>query len=298
MDNTTIDLGPIRLIKGGNRGRYPFCHSLYVPQAGLLIDPGADRDSLARLRETEDVRMVWLSHWHEDHWAQLDLFDDLPLAMSRIDAPPLADLSTFFRWYGVGEELYAVWRPIMEDQFHFRPRKPDRFLKDGEFIDLAGLTVQVIHSPGHTPGHLCFYFLEIETLFLGDIDLTRFGPWYGDRDSDMESIFTSVKRLRHVPAQQWICSHESGVHDSVSDQMWDEYLAVIRRRETTLCQYLASPHTMEEIMAQWIVYGKAHEPEAFYACGERNHMEKHLEKLIKAGAVGFEGGRYHLKKQP
>ena len=39
----SIEIGPLRLIAGGNRGRYPFCHSLYVPGAGLLIDPGADR---------------------------------------------------------------------------------------------------------------------------------------------------------------------------------------------------------------------------------------------------------------
>ncbi|MFO7688176.1 MAG: MBL fold metallo-hydrolase [Desulfobacterales bacterium] len=295
----TVEIGPLRLIAGANKGRYPFCHSLYVPEAGLLIDPGAERASLERLRATEDVRQVWLSHWHEDHWGQLDLFDDLPLAMSRIDAPPMADLSVFFQWYGVGENLYDVWRPLMEEQFHFRPRIPDGYLSDGDIIDLGGLTVEVIHSPGHTPGHLCFYFREIETLFLGDMDLTRFGPWYGDRDSDIEAIIRSVKRLRQIPARRWICSHENGVYHDVCGPMWDAYLAVIERRESALCDFLRNaPRTLDEIAARWIVYGKARQPEDFYAFGERNHMQKHLERLMKAGVVDFEDNRYHLRRDP
>lgn len=297
MGEPDIDLGAIHLIPGDNRGRYPYCNSLYLPDAGLLIDPGSDRDRLSNLAETGAVREIWLSHWHEDHWGHLDLFDDLPLAMNRIDAPPMADLNTFFQWYGVEEELFEVWGPIMEDQFHFRPRKPDRFLKEGEIIELEpGITVEVIHSPGHTPGHLCFYFREMETLFLGDIDLTRFGPWYGDRDSDIEAIYRSVARLRQVPARQWICSHETGFYQSEPGALWDDYLAVIERRENDLCDYLKSgPHSLEEIAAQWIVYGKRREPVAFYAFGERNHMIKHLKRLMDKGAVDLEDGRYHLR---
>jgi hydroxyacylglutathione hydrolase len=265
----------------------------------LLIDPGADRRRLARLRETDDVRMVWLSHWHEDHWKNLDLFDDLPLSMSRADAPPLADLSTFFRWYGVGGELYAIWRPLMEEQFHFRPRTPDRFLEDGDVIDLGGLTAEVIHSAGHTPGHLCFFFREIETLFLSDFDLTRFGPWYGDRDSDIAAIIASVDRLRRIPARKWLCSHEAGIHHEVTDASWDDYLAVIDRRERAICDYLRdAPRTLEEIAGRWIVYGRRREPEAFYACGERNHIKKHLERLRKAGTVDLLAGRYYLRSAP
>jgi glyoxylase-like metal-dependent hydrolase (beta-lactamase superfamily II) len=293
----SIEIGPLRLIAGGNRGRYPFCHSLYVPGAGLLIDPGADRARLEHLRRTEAVRRVWLSHWHEDHWGQLDLFDDLPLAMSRIDAPPLADLAVFLEWYGVGESLYEVWRPLMEEQFHFRPRIPAAYLSDGQVIDLGGLTVEVIHSPGHTPGHLCFFFREIETLFLGDLDLTRFGPWYGDRDSDIEAIIRSVDRLRRIPARRWICSHEKAVYHDLDEALWDAYLAVIERREQAVCAYLeAGPRTLDEIADRWIVYGKPREPKDFYACGERNHMEKHLERLMKAGTVGCENGRYFLRQ--
>jgi len=38
--------GPIRFIPGENRGKYPFCHSLYIDGVGILIDPASDRDRL------------------------------------------------------------------------------------------------------------------------------------------------------------------------------------------------------------------------------------------------------------
>ena len=72
--------GPIRFIPGINRGKYPYCHSLYIEDAKILIDPASDRERLKRLREEVGVEQVWLSHWHEDHFMDLDLFDDLPLA--------------------------------------------------------------------------------------------------------------------------------------------------------------------------------------------------------------------------
>ncbi len=291
-----MQIGPIRLIQGGNRGRYPFCNTLYIEGAGLIIDPGAGRECLGRLRDTEDVQTVWLSHWHEDHWGNLDLFDDLPLAMSPIDAPPMADLDVFFQWYGIDQALSEYWRPIMLNEFHFRSRTPNRLLEDGEVIELAeNLSVEVIHSPGHTPGHLSFYFRENETLFLGDMDLTPFGPWYGDRDSDIDDIYRSVTRLREIPARRWICSHETGFFPEEPGRLWDDYIGVIQRREDAVLDYLKTgPHTLEETSKQWIVYGKRREPEVFYAFGERNHMVKHLERLMARGSVAFENDRYYL----
>ncbi|MBE0558333.1 MAG: MBL fold metallo-hydrolase, partial [Proteobacteria bacterium] len=178
--------GPIRFIPGDNRGRYPFCNSLYIEGAGVLIDPASNRERLIRLRAEQRVKMVWLSHWHEDHFMHLDLFDDLPLWISPSDTPPLADISIFLQWYGFSEEERIFWEPLLRDQFHYRRRFPARHLIGGETIKLGELTVDVIATPGHTPGHLAFFFREPSVLFAGDYDLTRFGPWYGDLFSDID----------------------------------------------------------------------------------------------------------------
>ncbi|MBU2054802.1 MAG: MBL fold metallo-hydrolase, partial [Proteobacteria bacterium] len=101
--------GPVRFLPGENRGRYPFCHSLYIEDAGVLIDPASSRERLIRLHAEQGVKMVWLSHWHEDHFMHLDLFDDLPLWVSPLDAPPLADLQVLLDWYGFNAEERPFW---------------------------------------------------------------------------------------------------------------------------------------------------------------------------------------------
>lgn len=289
--------GPVWLIPGENKGRYPSCHSVFIENAGVLIDPSSDRERLRQLKDSGKVRMVWLSHWHEDHFRDLDLFDDLPLWMNEQDAPPLSDMDVFFSWYGMDDEnsasLRSQWEPIMEKQFHFRPRKPEKFLSEGDVVDLDGITVEVIHIPGHTPGHLAFYFREEEILFMADCDLTPFGPWYGDRYSSIEDTIQSIERLRNIPAKIHLTAHETGVLKNPPDQLWSAYRDVIWKREFALLDCLSEPKTISEIVDEWIVYGKERKPREFYAFGEQAHMEKHLERLIRNQEVRFESGKYY-----
>ena len=286
--------GPIRFIPGENRGKYPFCHSLFIEGAGVLFDPASDRKQLKRLRKDKKVKTVWLSHWHEDHFMHLDLFDDLPLWISREDSPQLADVELFLDGYGIEkEEDRRLWRDIVTTQFNFRPRKPARHLSDGQQIQLDTVTVEVIHTPGHTPGHLCFFFQEPGVLFLGDYDLTPFGPWYGDRDSSISQTISSVERLRKIPAKIWLTSHEKGVFEEPPNDLWDTYLKVIHQRERKLLDFLITPKTMAEIVDEWIVYQRPREPTDFYAFGEQMIMQKHLDLLASNSAVAKDCNRYY-----
>ncbi len=287
--------GPIRFIPGDNRGRYPFCNSLYIEGAGVLIDPASSRERLIRLRAEQGVKMVWLSHWHEDHFMHLDLFDDLPLWISAADAPPLADISLFLHWYGFSAEERFYWEPLLRDQFHFRPRRPTRYLIGGETIKLGKISVDVIATPGHTPGHLAFLFRELSVLFAGDYDLTRFGPWYGDLFSDIDGTRASVDCLRKISAGTVLTGHESGVFADPPKELWQRYEAVITERERKLLAVLEEPRSLEEIVDTWIIYGKPRSPKAFFAFGERVHMIKHLDHLRKRGLVTQENGLYRRK---
>jgi hydroxyacylglutathione hydrolase len=287
--------GPIRFIPGDNRGRYPYCNSLYIEGAGVLIDPASNRDRLIRLRAEQDVKMVWLSHWHEDHFMHLDLFDDLPLWISPDDTPPLADIAIFLQWYGFSEEERRFWEPLIRDQFHFRPRRPARYLIGGETIKLGEISVDVIATPGHTPGHLAFLFHEPSVLFAGDYDLTRFGPWYGDLFSDIDGTRASIDRLRGIPVRIVLTGHESGIFEHPRSELWQRYGAVISERECKLLTVLEKPRSLEEIVDAWIIYGKPREPKAFFAFGERVHVIKHLDHLQKRGLVVGENGLYRRK---
>lgn len=285
--------GPVRLIRGANRGRYPHSHSVYVEGAGVLIDAGADAAAYRELLAGPGVKEVWLSHWHEDHLTHLDLFAGLPLRIMAADAAPLTDIESFLDGYGIGREEYRdYWRRTLPADFHFRPRQATSHFTPGELIDLGSCTVEVIHAPGHTPGFTAFFFREPRVLFLGDYDLTAFGPWYGDRDGSIEDTIASVRRLQRLPAKVWLTSHEDGCFEGDVTAAFDVYLAVIDAREAKLLDLLAQPRTFDEIVAACIVYRKPREPKAFFEWGEGAIMGKHLERLMRRGAVTLEEGRY------
>jgi hydroxyacylglutathione hydrolase len=285
--------GPVRFLPGPNNGKYPYCHSIFIEGAGILIDPSSDRQRLEALRDTHDVNAVWLSHWHEDHFMHLDLFDGLPLAMHAADAPFLENMQAFLDGYGIEDtDTRDAWKPLLEEIFHFRPRQPDMLLEEKEGLSIGDVTVDILHTPGHTPGHLCLFFHEPEVLFLADYDLTAFGPWYGDRQSSIAETEASVRRLQGLPARVWLTCHETGVFEAAPPPLWDRYLDVIRRRRADLLALLTKPRSMSDIVDAWIVYKRPREPLAFYRHAEQSLMEKHLEELMAVGRVVQEGRRY------
>ena len=85
--------------------------------------------------------------------------------------------------------------------------------------------------------------------FLGDYDLTRFGPWYGDRDGSIDETIASVRRLQQLPAKVWLTSHEDGCFEGDVAETFDRYLAVIDEREAKLLDFLAAPRTLADIVA-------------------------------------------------
>ena len=156
----------------------------------------------------------------------------------------------------------------------------------------GGLTAVVLHTPGHTPGHCCFHFPDQGLIYLADIDLSRFGPWYGDRGSDIDQTIKSVKRMAGLIDQTWIASHEQAVFEGNIEKEAQQYLSVIKQREDQLCALLKEPKTIEEIVAARIIYKKPREPKDFYEFGEWSMITKHLERLLKSGQIVRESGKY------
>ena len=138
---------------------------------------------------------------------------------------------------------------------------------------------------------------EPGVLFLGDYDLTPFGPWYGDVYSSIEETLTSLERLRRIPARVWITGHEQGVFEEDPGELWDNYGNVIWEREQRLLELLSQPRSRQDIVEAWIVYGKPREPRYFFEFGEWGIMEKHLDRLIRLGLVEHVKGRYVRREE-
>lgn len=288
--NSENIFGPVRVIKGKNNGRYPYCHSFYLEEDKILIDPASNRNEIERLKSHNQIKTVWLTHWHEDHIMHLDLFKNFPLWMSEEDSYPLKDLEVYLDWFDAGDEKFrTMFRESMVQQFNFSPRFADRFLKDGEIIQLESSSIEVIQTPGHSPGHLAFFLKESGILILGDYDLSSFGPWYGDTYSSIKDTIKSINRLRNIPAKLWLTSHEKGIYTENPGEIWDAYINKIDERECELFDLLKNPKTMHEIIHSWIIYKRERQPIEFYESAERALISKHLEKLIQEDKVVKEG---------
>jgi hydroxyacylglutathione hydrolase len=287
--------GRLRFICGENRGKYPFNHSLYIDggDARVIIDPASSLEKLSCLRDKEGVDMIWLSHWHEDHFHYVYLFGDCSLWISERDFPPLTDIEIFLDWYGVKDDSRRdYWKKEMWERFNFQPRHKARFIGDDEKIDLGQVQVQVIATPGHTPGHLSFFFPEEEVLFLGDYDLTAFGPWYGDVASSIDETIKSIRRLKEIPAKKWIACHEDGLFEENPGELWERYENIVYDRERKIMEFLKKPHTLEEISAAWLIYGKPRKPLEFFEFNEQALVNKHLERLEKRGQIVRDKDQY------
>jgi glyoxylase-like metal-dependent hydrolase (beta-lactamase superfamily II) len=290
-----VQLGKVRFISGDNGGKYPFNHSLYLKgdNARVIIDPSCGLQKLTDLKQKDGIDQVWLSHWHEDHIGFLNLFDSCMLRISEQDFPPLTNINIFLDWYGIKEkQMREIWKNIMLNNFNYHPQQEALFLKDKENINLGALTVKIIATPGHTPGHLSFFFPDEEILFLGDYDLTSFGPWYGDVYSSIEQTIKSIHRLKNIPARRWIASHNTGLFEENPGKLWDDYENVIYQREERILKFLNKPKTLEEILAAWLIYGRPREPKEFFEFNERALVGKHIEYLERQGKIAMDKNNY------
>ncbi|MFO8049983.1 MAG: MBL fold metallo-hydrolase [Desulfosudaceae bacterium] len=292
----TQRFGRLVFIPGQNKGKYPFCNSLFVDdEIRAVIDPAAGQAAMTELAQTEKPHIVINSHYHEDHFTWNYLFDEAGLYVHAADAPCFTSLEILLDAYGVDDPAeIAGWKHILEEEFNFREKTPSRLLRDGEVLDFGRTRLTVVHTPGHTPGHCGFYCAEEGVLFTGDLDMTSFGPWYGDRVSDIGDTLSSIDRLLEFPAEIYVTSHNMGVIRENFAALSRTYRNVIAEREEKITGLMDEPRTVEEIADHWPIYKKPRQPLVFYQFGERGMVRKHLEYLVAQGRAAVANERYYL----
>jgi len=285
----------ICLITGINNGKYPYCHTLLIEDdITVLIDPASDPEFLKTLADKNKIDVIILSHYHEDHFWFSYIFPDAELWAPEDDAPALESLDRLLYEYRMEGERRERWKKILLEHFHYQPRRVSRLLKEGQKINLGKINLQVLHTPGHTPGHSCFLLSEQELIYLADIDLTGFGPYYGDRGSDIDLMIQSIKRVSELPCKTFIVSHEKPIYYNSIEKEALNYLSVIYEREEMIKSLLKKPKTIEEILSARIIYKKPREPKDFYEFSEWSMITKHLERMIRKGQVMLLEDKYLL----
>jgi glyoxylase-like metal-dependent hydrolase (beta-lactamase superfamily II) len=145
----------------------------------IVIDAAHDADAIKATVGSRRVNAILCTHGHNDH----------------IDAAPaLADLTGAPIWlHPADAALWGMAHPI---------RQPDAELHAGQVVTVAGIDLQVLHTPGHSPGAVCFYAPALGAVFSGDT-LFAGGPGATGRSfSDFPTIIDSIShRLLNLPAE-------------------------------------------------------------------------------------------------
>jgi glyoxylase-like metal-dependent hydrolase (beta-lactamase superfamily II) len=268
----------IWFVEGENRGRYPYAHSLYLDggAGNLLVDTGAGQ-ALENL--TGRVDEVVLTHYHRDHVKANHLFKGASFSVHTADAPGVESREGFYRLSGLDQiDLEAYWK--MVGQIDFTAVEVDRYLGDGDSFDLGKVRLKVLHLPGHTPGHSGFLIEQYGLIYSSDIDLTSFGPWYGNPSSDLDAFRQSIKRVRDLEPELLITSHSSPVTEQINEKL-TAYGAVLDQRDEAILGFLKQqPAGIEEIVSQQIIY-RNHNGQEALRYFEKSMIMKHLESLQK-----------------
>ncbi len=173
-------------------------------KTGVVIDPGGDIDTIAKAISDNGLTItaIWLTHGHIDHaGGAMELKDALGVDIvgpHEDDRPLLANLEAQAARFGLTGAV--------------RNCTPDRFLTEGEKVAFAGHAFEVLHCPGHAPGHVVYFnraaaFAHVgDVLFSGSIGRTDLPG--GDHDALIRSI--KEKLLPLGDDVGFICGHGPG----------------------------------------------------------------------------------------
>jgi glyoxylase-like metal-dependent hydrolase (beta-lactamase superfamily II) len=294
----------VTVLVGPSGGIYPGGCPVLVEgtESTAIIDPSLDVHAVGvpPLPDGRQVEHVVLTHVHEDHVAGLTSFPAAAVHVHPEDLLGIASLDGLMHMYGMPEGPVAdAWRRIVVEDFHYVARPDAVPLLPDDRLDLGGVSLRLVHLPGHTRGHSAVVIEEpgVDTVaVVGDIDLSSFGPYYGDAWSDLESFERSLVEVCRIPARWYVTFHHKGIIEgrATFTEAVERFTGVIGAREARLLAYLEHPRTMDEIAAHRFIYRPGVDL-PFVDSVERRSMTMHLERLERRGVVRRDGTTWVLR---
>lgn len=180
----------------------------------VLIDPGEEPQRLIDAITDLDltIEAILITHCHFDHVgavAPLARATNAPVYCPEIEVPILADIMTY-TWPGAGP---------------YESYQADKTVAGGEALELAGMSLRVLSTPGHSPGHVSYWLPEQNTLFCGDV---IFRGSVGRTDLPGASWPTLAKSLclilETVPGQTMLYPGHMGLTTLAQEQKTNPFL--------------------------------------------------------------------------
>lgn len=164
-----------------------------------VIDPGPNdsghQEALERAIDGRPIKAIILSHTHRDHSAS---------------AQRLADLWGVPLWFGGQHRLS---RPLRRFEINFIKRScdwdlmPNRILTDGETLDIGGVAISVVTTPGHCANHLAFGLVGTPLLLTGDHIMGWSSTLVSVPDGSMADYLASLDKVIALPFAHYIPAH-------------------------------------------------------------------------------------------
>lgn len=175
----------------------------------LIIDPGDDSNYIQQILTDEEAKpaQIVLTHGHFDHvLAATDLILNLniPLSIHEEDVFLLKNASNSSMYYS--DNSNKVPYP-----------KPTSLLKDKDIIKFGKSSLEVMHTPGHTPGSICLYSKKDNIVFVGDLVFE--GGYLGRTDfsyGNNKALEESLQKVLKLPKQTKVLSGH-GIDTSIQE---------------------------------------------------------------------------------
>jgi glyoxylase-like metal-dependent hydrolase (beta-lactamase superfamily II) len=187
---------------------------------GLMVDPGEEPDKLLRAIDALGVTLdgILLTHTHFDHIgavAPVARATGAEVWVPQIEKVVLADINSFVPWPGFGP---------------FEDYDAEHTLTGGERLELAGFEIDVLFTPGHSPGHVSFSVPDERAVFSGDVlfqgSVGRTDLPGGDWGTLLESIRTLIDTL---PPETTVYPGHMGITTLGAERATNPFLAELAR---------------------------------------------------------------------
>ena len=187
---------------------------------GLIVDPGEEAERILGAVEELGIGVdaILLTHTHFDHIgavAPVARATGAPVYCPEIEVPVLADINSYVPWPEFGP---------------YESYEADETVAGGERLMLAGLGVDVLFTPGHSPGHVTYALPDEEALFSGDV---LFRDSVGRVDlpgGDWPTLLESLRRLvEGYPEQTTVYPGHMGITTLGAERASNPFLAELAR---------------------------------------------------------------------
>ncbi|HOB96200.1 MAG TPA: MBL fold metallo-hydrolase [Aquabacterium sp.] len=283
-----LRFGPVAVHLGEKSGKYPDGNQVIVQGADLRVAFDTPQVANRIGPDFDGVDLVILGHVHEDHMAGLHRVPRAAVQVHQADLAAAQSWAGLSAHFGYPPEVLAPMKTKIEAEFCYAPRPDATAYADGAVWQLGGgVSVRAQHLPGHTAGHCALIEQSHGVAFIGDIDLSGFGPYYGDATSNLADFRRSLAAVATLDARVWVTSHHRAVITDRADFLAQlaAFTAKLDERESRLLAMLATgPQTMDDLVRQRLLYPPEHDA-LWVGFVERRSIGMHLDELLADGRV-------------